>query len=377
MLSMLELQDIIIDHGNSFKENEKLPINKLKALNSIEVCRTAVLGSHVDECSECGHKRMSYNSCKNRHCPKCQSFKKEEWVEARKCELINVTYFHVVFTLPSDLNTIIYQNQEVLYSLFFKCVSETLKELAYDKKYLGAQIGITSVLHTWGQTLYYHPHIHCIVPGGGLSPSGIEFRQSKKKFFIPVKVLSRKFRGKFLYYLKEEIKANTIKIAVDINFKDLKKNLYKKEWVVYCKKPFKESANVIEYLSKYVHRVAISNNRIIDYTDKKVTFKWRDYRDGNKEKVMTLDVDEFIRRFLLHVLPKAFTKIRYYGILGNRNKKSKLLKCQILTRAKCSHQKLSKRELLIKILGKDVFRCENCGSEKVNRYFIPYTMKME
>ena len=220
-------------------------------------------------------------------------------------------------------------------------------------------------------------NIHCIVPGGGLSPSGIEFRRSKKKFFIPVKVLSRKFRGKFLYYLKEEIKANTIKIDSDINFKDLKKSLYKKEWVVYCKKPFKESAHVIEYLSKYVHRVAISNNRIIDYTDKKVTFKWRDYRDSNKEKVMTLDVNEFIRRFLLHVLPKAFTKIRYYGILGNRNKKSKLLKCQILTKAKYSRLKLSKRELLAKILGKDVYCCEKCGSEKVNRYFIPYTMKME
>jgi hypothetical protein len=377
MFSMPELQDIIIDHGNSFKENEKLPSNKLKALGSIETCRTEVLGYHVDDCNECGHKKISYNSCKNRHCPKCQSFKKEEWVEARKCELINVTYFHVVFTLPSALNTIIYQNQAVLYSLFFKCVAETLKELAYDKKYLGAQIGITSVLHTWGQTLVYHPHIHCIVPGGGLSPSGIEFRRSKKKFFIPVKVLSRKFRGKFLYYLKEEIKANTIKIDSDINFKDLKKSLYKKEWVVYCKKPFKESAHVIEYLSKYVHRVAISNNRIIDYTDKKVTFKWRDYRDSNKEKVMTLDVNEFIRRFLLHVLPKAFTKIRYYGILGNRNKKSKLLKCQILTKAKYSRLKLSKRELLAKILGKDVYCCEKCGSEKVNRYFIPYTMKME
>jgi hypothetical protein len=374
---MLELQDIIIDHGDSFKENKKLPSSKLKALNSIEACRTEVLGSHVDECSECGHKRISYNSCKNRHCPKCQSFKKEEWIEARKSELINVIYFHVVFTLPSELNAIIYRNQEILYSLFFKCVAETLKELAYDKKYLGAQIGITSVLHTWGQTLSYHPHIHCIVPGGGLSPSGIEFRRSKKKFFIPVKVLSRKFRGKFLYYLNEEIKANTVKIAGDVNFKDLKNSLYKKDWVVYCKKPFKKSTNVIEYLSKYVHRVAISNNRIIDYTDKKVTFKWRDYRDNNKEKVMTLDVDEFIKRFLLHVLPKAFTKIRYYGILGNRNKKSKLLKCQILTKVKFSHKKLSKRELLIKILGKDVFCCENCGSEKVNRYFIPYTMKME
>lgn len=372
---MTEIQDIIIEYGDNYKERNELSYNKLKALESIEVCRTDVLGKHVDDCEECGHKRISYNSCKNRHCPKCQSFKKEEWIEARKAEIINVQYFHVVFTLPDTLNELLYQNQKTLYPLFFKCVAETLKELALDKKYLGAQIGIISVLHTWGQTLPYHPHIHCIVPGGGLSANGTEFKHSKKKFFIPVKVLSRKFRGKFLYYLKREIKSKTLNR--DINFNKLKNTLYNREWVVYCKKPFKNSFNVISYLARYVYRVAISNNRIIECKDKKVKFKWRDYRDNNKEKTMTLDVDEFIRRFLLHVLPNGFTKIRYYGILGNRNKKSKLLKCQILTKSNLTYKKLTKRELLTSILGKDIFCCENCGSDRVNRYFVPYTVRVE
>ena len=202
---MPEIQDIIIKHGDDYKKHNKLSYNKLKVLDSIEVCRTEVLGKHVDDCSECGYKRISYNSCKNRHCPKCQSFKKEEWIEARKTEIINVKYFHIVFTLPDILNELLYKNQKTLYPIFFKCVAETLKELALDKKYLGAQIGIISVLHTWGQALPYHPHIHCIVPGGGLSLRGTEFKLSKKKFFIPVKVLSRKLRGKFLYYLGNEM----------------------------------------------------------------------------------------------------------------------------------------------------------------------------
>jgi predicted Zn-ribbon and HTH transcriptional regulator len=374
---MTEIQDIIKEYGDNYKKHNDLPYNKLKALESIEVCRTDVLGKHVDDCEDCGHKRISYNSCKNRHCPKCQSFKKEEWIEARKAEVINVKYFHVVFTLPHSLNELLYQNQKTLYPLFFKCVAETLKELALDKKYLGAQIGIISVLHTWGQTLPYHPHIHCIVPGGGLSANGTEFKHSKKKFFIPVKVLSRKFRGKFLYYLSKEVKSNALNIAEDMDYSKLKNNLYNSEWVVYCKKPFKNSLNVISYLAKYVYRVAISNNRIIECKDNKVKFKYRDYRDNNKEKIMVLDVDEFIRRFLLHVLPYGFTKIRYYGILGNRNKKGKLLKCQILTKSKLRNKKLTKRELLKKILGKDIFCCECCGSDRVNRYFVPYTVKVE
>jgi hypothetical protein len=210
-----------------------------------------------------------------------------------------------------------------------------------------------------------------------LSANGTEFKNSKKKFFIPVKVLSRKFRGKFLYYLSKEVKSNTLNIAEDMNYNKLKNNLYNSEWVVYCKKPFKNSLNVISYLAKYVYRVAISNNRIIECKDNKVKFKYRDYRDNNKEKIMVLDVDEFIRRFLLHILPYGFTKIRYYGILGNRNKKGKLLKCQILTKSKLCNKKLTKRELLKKILGKDIFCCECCGSDRVNRYFVPYTVKVE
>lgn len=375
---MIELQDIFIDHGQNFRENNILPTNKRKAMYSIETCRTSSLGSHVDECLSCGHVKVSYNSCRDRHCPKCQSIKKEEWIEARKSELLNVQYFHIVFTVPDKLNNIIYRNQKVMYQLFFQSVSETLTELASDKKYLGAQIGVTSVLHTWGQNLLYHPHIHCIVPGGGLSPTGAEFKHSKKKFFIPVKVLGRKFRGKFLYYLNQKVLSGDIVISSDIDFPDLKKKLYDIDWIVYCNPPFKSPQYVIEYLGRYTHRVAISNSRIVEYKDGKVTFKWRDYKDKNKEKLMTVSADEFIRRFLLHILPTKLFKIRHYGILSNRNKKFKLVLCQKLTGIKIeSIKKRSKREILQRIFGRDVYCCNHCGCEFVNRRFLDVNVLIE
>lgn len=368
---MIELQDILKNHGQSFIKNNNLPINKVKAINAIEACRTSVLGGHVDECLSCGHVKVSYNSCRNRHCPKCQGMKKEEWIESRKNELINVQYFHAVFTVPDNLNTIIYRNQKLMYSLLFRCVSETLSELAMDKKYLGAQIGITSVLHTWGQNLLYHPHIHCIIPGGGLSSSGIEFKRSKKKFFIPVKVLGKKFRGKFLYYLTQEIKSSNLSMPEGVDFNDLKNTLYSKNWVVYCKAPFKSPHHVIEYLGRYTHKVAISNNRIVRSENGNVTFKWRDYADNNKEKLMTVSVNEFIRRFLLHVLPTRFFKIRHFGILSSRNKKTKLIACQKATGVRLDLvKKLSRTELLRKILGKDVHCCSHCGCEFLSRQII-------
>lgn len=369
---MIEIQDIFNDYGDIFRENHKLPLNKLKAMSSIESCRTSSLGSHVDKCLSCGHTKISYNSCRNRHCPKCQNIAKEAWINARKYELFNVPYFHAVFTVPDSLNTIFLMNQKVMYSLLFKCASETLTHLALDKKYLGAQIGIISVLHSWGQNLSFHPHIHCIIPGGGLSVSGIEFKRSKKKFFIPVKVLSRKFRGKFLHYLNKEVLIGNIKVPDNIDFKILKDRLYSIDWVTYCKPPFKTPNHVIEYLGRYTHKVAISNSRIISYENGNVAFKWRDYKDNSKQKLMTVTAKEFIRRFLLHVLPHKFFKIRHYGILGNRNKKTKLVKCQRLTGVKSQDLKrLSKRELLHKILGIDVCCCTQCGSEYISRHFVP------
>lgn len=323
---MAELQDIFAQHGKTYRLNHNLLANQLKVMRAIENCRTSVLGGHIDECDECGFIRISYNSCRNRHCPKCQTLNKEHWINARKDDLLNVGYFHVVFTIPDTLNPVAYQNQKIVYNILFKAAAETLSELAADKKYLGAQIGFTEILHTWGQNLMHHPHIHCIVPGGGLNSCG-QWVNSRKKFFIPVKVLSRKFRGKFLYYLKQaklEFHGSISYLHDNGRFNNFMLSLYKKEWVVYCKPPFKNAGCVVEYLGRYTHRVAISNNRILKFDESLVTFKWRDYKDNNKQKNMVLAVDEFIRRFLIHVLPRGFTKIRHYGYLSPRNKATKL-----------------------------------------------------
>jgi len=265
-----------------------------------------------------GHIDISYNSFRNKHCPKCQGSKQKEWVQAQLSKLLPVPYFHVVFTLPNQLNTIIYQNQKPLYSLLMKAAGDTIVELARNPKFLGAQTGTTVVLHTWGQNLAFHPHVHCIVPGGGLSKDGLRFICSGKKFFIPVKVLSRKFRGKFLFYLKQAWDKGNIKLFGDAlelsygaNFPNLIDSLYQIDWVAYCKKPFKSPDIVVKYLGRYTHRVAISNSRIVNFDGSSVTFKWKDYKEQNKVKLMTLKTEEFTRRFLLHVLPSGFTKIRH------------------------------------------------------------------
>jgi hypothetical protein len=363
---MTELQDIFIQQGDAYLASHRLLPNQLKAMRSIRDCRTAALGAHIDECDQCGYVQISYNSCRNRHCPKCQTLTKERWITARKDDLLNVGYFHVVFTIPDDLNPVAYQNQAVVYKILFKAAAETLTELASDKKYLGAQIGITAVLHTWGQNLMHHPHIHCIVPGGGLDSYG-RWTSSRKKFFIPVKVLSRKFRGKFLYYLKQadlEYHDAISHLNDSSLFNDLVSSLYQKEWVVYCKPPFKNGGRVVEYLGRYTHRVAISNNRILKFENGTVAFKWRDYRDGNKQKQMSLDADEFIRRFLIHVLPNRFTKIRHYGLLSPMNKATKLKLCKRLTNTPINdvpEGRLSAIELLKLLTGRDVTLCPCCG----------------
>lgn len=382
---MIEIQDIFNQFGDEYRKNHKLPLHILKAMINIEACRTAELGGHVDECDECGHVRISYNSCRNRHCPKCQTLAKERWLEKRKEDLLPVGYFHVVFTIPQELNYITFTNQKEMYSILFKSVSETLLELSSDKKYLGAEIGFMAILHTWGQNLMNHPHIHCIVPSGGLTLDGNRWINSKKDFFIPVKVLSRKFRGKFLFYLKRAYYSNALKYTTGIEeltekhiFQSLIDKLYKKEWIVYCRPPFGSAEYVLEYLGRYTHRVAISNHRIVNLENGYVTFKWRDYKDHNKEKFMTLTVDEFIRRFLMHVLPRKFVKIRHYGILSNRNRPTKLQKCKELTGAVQSKNQdqevnLNVSELLLKLTGVDINICSCCGKgkmmtkEKLNR----------
>lgn len=269
-----------------------------------------------------------------------------------------------MFTIPDILNPITYYNQKEMYNILFKSVSETLIELSKDKKYLGAQIGFTTILHTWGQNLMQHPHLHCIVPAGGIDELG-RWKSSKKKFFLPVKVLSRKFRGKFLYYLKQsklELKGEIEYLKEPYNYDKLLSDLYRKEWIVYCKPPFKTVNNVVEYLGRYTHRIAISNSRILDTQNNIVTFKWRDYKDKNKWKVMKLTSDEFMRRFITHILPPRFMKIRYYGLLGNRNKNTKLELCKKLTNTKILiKEKISPLELLKQVTGKDLNLCPVCN----------------
>jgi len=384
---MAELQNIFQDYGRNYREKYKLTLVQHKAMSAIQNCRTSQLGGHKDVCESCGNTKISYNSCRNRHCPKCQTLAKERWIENQKGNLLNIGYFHVVFTLPDTLNLTMYQNQKELYTLLFKASSETLAELASDKKYLGAKLGFTSILHTWGQNLMHHPHIHCIVPGGGLSAIG-QWVNSRKKFFIPVKVLSRKFRGKFLYYLKQLYYENKLEfhgsqqfLSDNAEFEKLLSSLYSKEWIVYCKPPYKNATCVVEYLGRYTHRVAISNNRIISMENGTVTFKWRDYKDSSKCKLMNVSADEFIRRFLIHILPSRFMKIRHYGFLGNRNKSTKLKICKQLTNTNVSlKEKTSTFQLIEKITGRDLSKCAHCGSDKLSRSMIygkspPYTIK--
>ena len=370
---MEKIQKILNIGLDKYKEKHKIIGYKQKVIGAIKDCKTDNMGAHKYVCDECGYEEIAYNSCRNRHCPNCQTGKKLKWIEARKEEVLNIKYYHVVFTIPNELYTIVLQNQIEIYKIMFKASAETLQELARDKKYLGGEIGFFSILHTWGQNLMYHPHIHIVVTGGGITEIG-KWVEKEEDFFIPVKVLSKKFRGKFLDYLRKaklEFYGENKDLENPANFDDLTQKMYSKEWIVYCKKPFNNANCVIEYLGRYTHRVAISNERILEVTENTVKFKWRDYKDNNKMKEMTISIEEFIRRFLLHILPPHFMKIRYYGILGNKNKKKKLHKCKILTRTKIYKKKeLPTLELLKQTLGKDFNLCPCC---KKGHMLIPNT----
>jgi hypothetical protein len=375
MMPMYELQDVFRQFGFTFLEGRQLSPHHRKTMADITACRSAALGGHIDQCDNCGHVSISYNSCRNRHCPKCQNLKKEQWLLNREQELLDVDYFHVVFTIPAALNPLVRFNQKEVYNILFRAVSETLLELAAEPKYLGAQIGFITLLHTWGQNLMDHPHIHCIVPGGGLSFDGLRWIPSRKKFFIPVKVLAKKFRDKFLAFLKtafldERLKfgASIEPLSIDSNFRHLLDEMYQTNWVVYCKPPFKTPWHVLRYLGRYTHRVAISNERIVAIGNNQVSFRWRDYKDNRREKLMTLEATEFIRRFFLHVLPLRFVKIRYFGIFSNRNRKLKIKRCQELLKMKPKTTKhLSTLELIKKLLGFDPSVCPCCGKGKLIR----------
>lgn len=378
---MPELQDILIQYWGEFEKKYPVPHNAFKVIKALINCRTSALGGHIDQCKECGHLKVSYNSCRNRHCPKCQGIEREEWVLKQQANMLNEKYFHIVFTIPEELNPIAIKNQRLFYSLLFKAASETLKQLAQDKKYLGAQIGITAVLHTWGQTLSFHPHIHCIIPQGGLSSTN-RWIKSKNNFYIPVRVIANKFRGKFLDFLKREVSAANIIFSSDIDYlndnikyQGFIDTLYNKNWVVFCEKTFKDASHVINYLARYTNRVAIANNRIIKLENHKVVFKYKDYKDNGKMKLMTLDVLEFIRRFLMHILPERFKKIRYYGLMGSVNKNTKLLLCKKLTNTKIIEYIRLTKDQLIEKLGLDIKKCPVCGCSKfILKEVLPRTL---
>ena len=332
-----ELADVFRQHGPSYRQSHRLSPQQHRVMRAIEQCRTARLGGHRDQCDRCGHTRVSYNSCRNRHCPKCQSLAKAEWLDQQRAQLLPIHYFHVVFTLPDSLAQLALQNKRVVYNILFRAASETLRRIAQDPKHLGAQIGFLAVLHTWGQTLLHHPHLHCVVPGGGLSADGRRWIACRPNFFLPVKVLSRLFRGLFLHYLEQAFVQNKLEfygtleqLSDQHTFRDFLHTLRQLQWVVYAKRPFGGPAQVLDYLGRYTHRVAISNHRLLSLDGGKITFSWRDYRRANQLREITLDADEFIRRFLLHVLPEGFVRIRHYGLLSNCRRELRLSTCRQL-----------------------------------------------
>jgi len=371
---MITVQNIFQQFYSQYKEQYAPTVQQAKAAEDIINCRTETLGGHVYACDECGYKTIQYNSCRNRHCPLCQGVAKAIWIDKRSSDILNAPYFHVVFTMPVPLQPIIYQNQKLLYDLMYKATSETLSELSQDKKYLGAQIGFFSLLHTWGQDLHYHPHIHTVVLAGGLTKTN-QWQSSSKDFFIPVKILSKKFRGKFLYYLKQYYRENLLVFYGDAEkyrepkqFQELISRCYTESWYSYTQKTFSGPLAVIKYLGRYTNRIAISNSRIVSMDEHTITIAVKDYKDDNKTKLLTMDGVEFIRRFLLHILPKGFVKVRHYGLLANRNKKTKLELCKKLTLSptyKPQFEGLTTIEVLCILVKKDVLLCPACKQNKL------------
>ena len=337
----LEVADIFRAHGAAWRRARAghVSLAQLKVMSAIERCRTAALGGHVAACQDCGHSHIAYNSCRNRHCPKCQGAAAKDWLAARQAELLPVEYYHVVFTLPAPIADIAYHNKAEIYGILFKAAAQTLITIAADPKHLGAHIGLTAVLHTWGSALTHHPHVHCVVPGGGISPDGKEWVSCRPGFLLPVRVLSRLFRRLFLEKLVAAHEAGRLSFFGNLRhladsqaFDAYHSPLRKIEWVVYAKRPFAGPEAVLAYLSRYTHRVAISNSRLINLDDNGVTFKWKDYRTKgrDRQKIMTLATDEFIRRFLIHILPQGFHRIRHYGLFANGGRADNLARARQL-----------------------------------------------
>jgi len=366
----LEVADLVRVAGQAFIERSRKWISwkHVKVLLAIARCRTAVLGGHLDECTRCGHRAISYNSCRNRHCPKCQAGARDRWLEKRRQELLPTPYVHVVFTLPRPLAPLALQNKKIVYDLLFRTSAETLLEIAGDPKHLGAEIGFFSVLHTWNQKLQLHPHVHCVIPSGGLSPNRRHWIKTRYAFFLPVQVLGRVFRGKFVAALKRAFQDGQLHFHGDLKplaqpktFFAWLRPLFRKDWVVYAKRPFGGPEYVLRYLGRYTHRVAISNHRLVTFADQKVTFHWRDSAHKNEQRRMTLSLDEFLRRFLLHLLPDGFVRIRHFGFLANRQRATLLPLCfQLLSSAPQTEQDTSGVKN-----SNDLWRCPKCAGPMV------------
>ena len=337
----LEVADIVRRHEADLRaaRNGRISAAERKVLHHLAACRTSACGGHVQRCDACQHLKIAYNSCRNRHCPKCQELARAQWVEDRRQELLPVPYFHLVFSIPHELSSLALQNKKVVYGILFRAATQTLQEIARDPKHLGAEIGCLAVLHTWGQTLSVHPHIHCVVPGGGLSPDRRRWVACRRGFFLPVRVLGSLFRGKFLHALQEAFRAGQLAFHGSIShlrdvdaFYRFLGPLYKKKWVVYSKAPFGGPEQVYKYLARYTHRVAIANSRLVSLHDGKVTFTWKDYAHGSRQRIMVLGAVDFLGRFLRHLLPKGFQRIRHAGFLANRCRKKNLALCRQLLR---------------------------------------------
>jgi Putative transposase/Transposase zinc-binding domain len=367
--SRCDLADIVRTHGETYRRTHRLASVQHRALRAIATCRTAVLGGHRETCDRCGATQITYNSCRNRHCPKCQTRPKERWLAARKADLLPIPYFHVVFTLPHDLNALAQGNPRVVYALLFRAAADTLLAFGRDPRHLGGTIGVTAILHTWGQALSQHLHLHCLVTGGALAANGAQWIHGRSSFLFPVRALATVFRAKYLAGLRRAGEAGvltfaggTAALADRRTFTGWLSHLRAVDWVVYAKPPFAGPESVLDYLGRYTHRVALSNDRLVDQRDGHVRFRWRDYADHDRVKVMTLDVDEFLRRFLLHVVPRGFMRIRHFGLLANRTRRDRLTQCRNLLAQPppTAVPLVSTTDLIHRLLGRDASRCPSC-----------------
>jgi hypothetical protein len=376
MRPALEVADVFRRHGAAYRADHAATLSnrQRRVMAAIEACRTPALGGHVEQCDDCGDVRIAYNSCRDRHCPKCQGLARAQWLADRQAELLPVTYFHVVFTMPAPIAAMALQNKAVVYDILFKAAAETVRTIAADAKHLGAETGMIAVLHTWGQSLFHHPHVHCIVPGGGLTPDG-RWVSCRPGFFLSVRVLSRLYRRLFLQRLEAAFGAGALSLFGDLAplaepaaFTAHLRPLRQIEWVVYAKRPFGGPQQVLDYLGRYTHRVAIANSRLINIDDTQVQFRWKDYRRPEKSKLMTLDADEFIRRFLLHVLPSGFRRIRHFGFLANAHRSARLATIRALLAVPtptADEQPRDYRTRYALLTGRSLDICPCCGGRMV------------